>query len=162
MKPLVVFYSYTGNTEKVAHRVAEALGAPTAEIRTVTPYEGDYDTVVKQGHREVRRQYRPPILPLTPGTDSFDTVILCTPVWWYTFAPAVGSFLDGASLDGKRIYPIATNGGWLGHTFPDIAKAAPGAQVAPGLDLCFDGDRQRTPEAALTDYIETIRRADAH
>lgn len=140
-----------------ARRVADALGAPTAEIRTVTPYEGDYDTVVKQGHREVRAHYRPPIHPLSVDMDAFDTVILCTPVWWYTFAPAVGSFLDGAKLDGKKIFTIATNGGWLGHTFPDVAKACPGATVMPGLDLCFDGDRQRTPEAALDAYVETVK-----
>lgn len=160
MKPLVVYYSYTGNTKKIAHRVAEALGAPTAEIRTVTPYEGDYDTVVKQGHREVKQHYHPPILPVDISPDGFDTVILLTPVWWYTYAPAVGAFLDGAKLAGKRIFPIVTNGGWLGHTFPDIEKACPGAQVAPGLDLCFDGDHMRTPESTLTDYIEAIRRAE--
>ena len=159
MKPLVIYYSYGGNTRRVALRVADALGAPSAEIRTVTPYEGDYNTVVKQGHREVKQHYRPPISPLDISPDGFDTVILCTPVWWYTFAPAVGSFLDGADLAGKRIFPVATNGGWLGHTFPDIAKACPGAEVAAGLDLCFDGDRMRTPESALTDYIEAIRRA---
>lgn len=159
MKALVVYYSYGGNTRRIALRVADALGAPVTEIRPVTPYEGDYDAVVKQGHREVRRHYHPPILPTDIAPDDFDTVILCTPVWWYTFAPAVGSFLDGVKPDGKKIYTIATNGGWLGHTFPDVAKACPGAQVAEGLDLCFDGDRMRTPESALTDYIEVIRRA---
>ncbi|MFR0950782.1 MAG: hypothetical protein ACLSFT_09770 [Ruminococcus callidus] len=45
------------------------------------------------------------------------------------------------------IYPFATNGGWLGHTFADIAEACPTATVKAGLNIRFNEDRLVTPEA---------------
>ena len=45
----------------------------------------------------------------------FDTIILGAPVWWYTFAPAMHTFLKNTDLSRKTIYPFATNGGWIGR-----------------------------------------------
>lgn len=88
----------------------------------------------------------------------YDTVVLGSPVWWYTFAPAVHSFLKEADLVGKRVYPFATNGGWLGHTLKDFAKACKGAEVKPGLDVRFDGARLRTPEQDILRWAKGVQK----
>ena len=46
MKKLVVYYSYTGNTKKLAKIIAEKIGAETLEIETQTQYSDDYFLVV--------------------------------------------------------------------------------------------------------------------
>ena len=89
MKAIVIYYSYSGNTKNIALHIAEALNADTAVIDTVKAYEGDYDAVVEQGHDEIRKGFRPPIKPINVDLSQYDTIILGTPVWWYTFAPAV-------------------------------------------------------------------------
>ena len=63
------------------------------------------------------------------GIRMYDEVILGTPVWWYTFAPAMHTFLKENDLSGKTVYPFATNGGWIGHTFKDFANACGTADV---------------------------------
>lgn len=157
MKPIVIYYSYGGNTKAVAERFAAALNADLAEIRTVTPYTGSYDAVVDQGQQEVNQGYQPPIQPLEADLSQYDTVILGTPVWWYTFAPAVNTFLRSADLAGKTVYPFATNGGWLGHTFQDIQKALPQSKVQPGLNLRFNESAQLTSEGELKKWINKIK-----
>lgn len=156
MKRIVVYYSYGGNTRRVAEKLRRALGADIAEIRTVEPYTGSYDDVVDQGRREVNSGFLPEIQPVEVDLSRYDTVILGTPVWWYTFAPAMGSFLHGADLSGKTVYPFATNGGWLGHTFKDFARVCRGARVQAGLDIRFNGGRQLTPDAGIEAWAKEI------
>lgn len=92
MKAIVIYYSYSGNTKNIALHIAEALNADTAVIDTVKAYEGDYDAVVKQGKDEINKGFKPPIKPINIDLSQYDTIILGTPVWWYTFAPAVKTF----------------------------------------------------------------------
>ena len=146
MKTLILYYSYGGNTRRVAQMIQKEVGGDLAEIQTVQPYTGDYNAVVDQGQ------------PLTVDLKDYDTVVLGSPVWWYTFAPAVHSFLKEADLVGKRVYPFATNGGWLGHTLKDFAKACKGAEVKPGLDVRFDGARLRTPEQDILRWAKGVQK----
>ena len=122
MKALVLFYSYGGNTRRVAKLVQQETGADLCEIETVTPYTGSYNAVVDQGQREVNSGFEPELKPISADLSQYDTIILGTPVWWYTFAPAMRTLLAHQDFSGKVIYPFATNGGWLGHTFQDIGR----------------------------------------
>lgn len=157
MKKLVVYYSVGGNTRAVAKKIARALKADIAEIRTVKSYPDDYDVLVSLGKKEVESGYIPQIVPLSADLSQYDAVVIGTPVWWYTFAPAVKTFLANADLKGKRVYPFATNGGWLGHTPSDFRKALRGATVAPVLSIKFEEHIQSTPESAVKEWLASIR-----
>lgn len=111
MKTLIVYYSYTGNTKKIAEKIHKEIGGDIAEIKTVVPYKESYNSVVEQGKKEVNQGYMPEIEPLGVNLEEYDTIILGTPVWWYTFAPAVKTFLEQNDFSGKKIYTFATNGG---------------------------------------------------
>ena len=115
MKSVIVYYSYGGNTKEIAEMIHKNTGAEMAEIKTVTPYKGSYNSVVSQGQKEVNRGYMPEIMPLEIDINNYDKIFLGTPVWWYTFAPAVKTFLNNNDFNGKTICPFITNGGWIGH-----------------------------------------------
>ena len=157
MKTLILYYSYGGNTRSIAHHLQQLLGCDIAEIQTAAPSAGDYDAVVEQGQQEVNRGYEPPIRPLDQNPTEYDTVLLGMPVWWYTFAPAVKTALSAVDWNGKTVYPFATNGGWIGHTFQDVAKACAGAQVKKGVNIQFDGDRLNTKMAEIDRWAEQVR-----
>lgn len=157
MKTLVLYYSYGGNTRSVAQRIGQALGCDIAEILTATPYTGSYDAIVSQGQREVDTGYEPPIQMLNKNVKDYDTVILGTPVWWYTFAPAVKTALSAYDWHGKTVYPFATNGGWIGHTFRDIEKACTGATVKKGLNIRFSEDQMLTPAADIDRWVQRVK-----
>ena len=49
----------------------------------------------------------PEIEPIQSDLSQYDKIILGTPVWWYTFAPAVKTFLMENSLAGKKVWTFA-------------------------------------------------------
>ena len=157
MKTLILYYSYGGNTKRIAEMIQGEIGGDIARIDTIAPYDGDYNTVVDQGQREVAEGYCPELKPLRIDLAAYDTVVLGSPVWWYTFAPAMHSFLKQADLTGKTVYPFVTNGGWLGHTLEDFDRACKGAVVKPGLNVRFDESTLRTPESEIQRWAKGIR-----
>ena len=159
MKKLVVYYSIGGNTRAVAERIARTLHADIVEIRTVKEYPDDYDVLVGLGQKEVESGYLPAIHPLDIDFTRYDAVIIGTPVWWYSFAPAVKKFLSCYRWKGRKIYPFATNGGWLGHTYSDFKKAARGALVAPILNAKFEEKEQVTPDDVVKEWLQDIKNA---
>lgn len=157
MKSAVIYYSYGGNTHRIADRIAKELGADLFRIDTAVAYDGDYNSVVDQGQREVNRGYCPEIKSLPLNLENYDTVILGTPVWWYTFAPAMHTFLRDNDLSGKTVYPFATNGGWIGHTFEDFAAACKSANVKKGMNIRFEETDLITPQSDIDKWINQIK-----
>lgn len=157
MKTLILYYSYSGNTRKIAQMIQKEIGGDMEEIKTVEPYVGDYNTVVDQGKHEVDSGYMPEIEPLSADPSDYDCVALGSPVWWYTFAPAIKTCLNKYSLDGKMIFPFATNGGWIGHIFKDIKKICGNADVRQGINIRFDGDRLVTEESDIVKWAQNIK-----
>lgn len=155
MKSIVIYYSYGGNTRRIADMIQKEAGCDVVEIKTVRPYTGNYDAVVDQGKREVESGFMPEIEPVNVDLSGYDTVILGTPVWWYTFAPAMKTFLHDTDLSGKTVYPFATNGGWIGHTFKDFGKECQGAKVQPGCNIRFNEEMLLTPEEEIVKWIRS-------
>lgn len=156
MNPLVLYYSYSGNTRKVAERIAQQTGGHIAAIEVETPYPASYKAVVQQGEREVKAGFAPRIKPLAVNIDDYDTVIIGTPVWWYTFAPPLKTALAGYNWAGKTVYPFATHGGGPGQTLAHIAAACKGAAAKPGLDIYFSASNMRIGQDELDAWIRTI------
>lgn len=156
-KKLILFYSYTNNTRKIAEAIEKETGFPMAEIETCEKYSGDYNSVVSQGKKEVDEGFKPKIKKLSIDLNNYDTIILGTPVWWYTFAPAVKTFLEENNLSGKTIIPFATNGGWIGHTIKDIEKTCPDFHVKDAINIEFNGKNLVTDKKVIKNWIENIK-----
>lgn len=153
---LTAYYSLGGNTKKIAQMICRVTGGELAEIQMSLPYTGSYNEIVSQGQEEVNRGYLPELKPFTADLSAYDKIILGTPVWWYTFAPAMHTFLQGQDWAGKEVYPFATNGGWLGHTFQDFEAACSKGQVHPGLNVKFNGKTLKTPQEEIIAWAKQI------
>lgn len=156
MKTLIIYYSLNGNTKKIAEMLQQETDATLEEIKTIESYIGDYETIVEQGHKEVKNGFMPEIQELSVDLSEYDIIILGTPVWWYTFAPAVKTFLNQYDLSGKHIYPFATNGGWIGHTFKDIAEECKNSRMHTGLDIKFKEKKLCSSEAEIRRWVSSM------
>lgn len=61
MNTLIAYFSYTGHTKGIAKQLQELTGGTLFEIKPAVPYSEDYDTTERQGRRETRDGYRPPL-----------------------------------------------------------------------------------------------------
>lgn len=164
-KTLVVYFSYTaGNTKRIAEKISKAVGADIIELEPEVPYSKDYDKVVEQGEEEVKRGYRPKLKPLGVNLNDYGRIIVGSPTWWYSPAPAVMSFLDSHDLHGKTVIPFMTNAGWPGHVIKDMTAAAEhsGAKVENSHEFRFSAsdahrDEMKTSESELEKWIESLK-----
>jgi flavodoxin len=165
MKTLVVYYSLTGNTEKIARRIADALGADLEKIEVAQPYEGSYQQIVSLAEGEVNRNYQRPIKPLKNKVADYDRIIVGTPTWWYKMASPVLTFLSNNNFAGKTIVPYMTNAGWPGTVIDDMTSLArrQGAKVGNGHEFLFNTNANgytsgmTTPKRVLEHWIDMLR-----
>ena len=160
MKAVVVFYSQTcGNTRKIAEMIALTTGAALAEIKTVEDYGRDYDAVMVRARDEINSGFLPEIRPLSADLSAYDTVIIGTPTWWYTMAPAVRKFLRSTDLTGKRVYAFQTHGGQPGSALKDMRRLSKGENISDFM-VEFDsmgGSQMKTSIDELRTWIQSIQ-----
>ena len=152
MKTLIVYYSYTNNTEKVAKKIAELKKYDILKLEPLVDYSTDYQKVVDEEEAKMDSEEIVELKPINIDLNQYDRIILGTPVWWYTMAPVVRSFLSGNNLNGKKVIAFITNGGWIGHTVEDIKKYC---EIENYINLKFNSDKIQD-EKFLLDWIDNL------
>lgn len=161
MRTLIFYYSQAvGNTERIANMLQDALDSDMEKIDTVKPYTGTYEEISEQGHREVNNGYKPEIKHVNLNPDMYDRVIILTPTWWYTMAPAIHTLFDKINLKGKDVALVQTHAGWPGHALNDMEKLCKDANVISKKDIQFDssgGTDMVTPTKEIEEWIESLK-----
>lgn len=157
-KKLVVYYSYTGNTKMIAERIQKILNCDVLEIKPVIPYSTDYQTVVDEEQNNESTGKTPEIEKIDKDLSKYDEIIVGTPVWWYTIAPVIRTFLKENNLKDKIIKPFATNAGWLGQTFKEIERLCPDSKVENGMNIVFESysDKLETSTEQIDNWINSL------
>ena len=113
-KTLVVYYSASGTTKRVATAIADATGADLYEITPVEPYTSD-DLNWTNSSSRVSREHDDESLrdialtEITPADwDSYDTVLIGYPIWWGIAAWPVDGFVEANDFTGKAVIPLCT------------------------------------------------------
>lgn len=135
-KMMVVYYSQTSNTKAVATEIATRLNVHLEEIVPVEPYEGDFNATIERGKKELDEGIFPEIQPLTVDVAKYDIIFVGYPIWFGTYAPPIGTFLNQVDLSGKKIVPFCTFGsGGLESSAKDLYKAEPEAVLLDGYGV---------------------------
>lgn len=139
MKSVILFYTWSGQTKKMAEIIAKKTGADILEIKASTPYSQTYDAVVKQAKDEIRKGFLPEINDTDCDLSRYDVIYIGTPIWWGTMAPPLATFLNSHDFSGKIVMPFSTHGGGgKGHSDRDIAKLCAGAEVKE-MYIAYEG-----------------------
>ena len=140
---LVVYYSHSGNTRKIAELIREQVDGDLYAIEPETAYPVSYDAVVKQAKKEIQAGFHPRLKTPAPAVAQYDAVFVGTPNWWSTLAPPIAAFLSEHDFAGRIVIPFCTHGGGGGgRVEKDLAGLCSGATVLPGLVLSGDGGAQ--------------------
>ena len=161
MKALIVCYSYSGNTYRVAQAIQQMTQAELCQIFPSQPYPVVFSQLLEQVKREVKTKYRPSLIGNLRSPREFDTVFVGSPNWCGTIAPPLASWLRGNDLSGKRVLPFASHwGGVAGDMQTDVVALCPKAQVGSTLEVLGDGGGRLEEivalwlESALGSYVQ--------
>ena len=142
-RPLIVFFSRTGRTRRLAAMIRERVGGDMAELKTVKPYPQDYDATVSQAKKEQQAGARPALATELPPLEGCGTVFLGYPNWWGTMPMALFTLLEKYDFSGKTVVPFCTHGGSrLGRSVDDIRKLCPKARMLQGFAAFGDSVEQ--------------------
>ncbi len=114
-KTLVVYYSASGNTKRVAEYIAEAAGADIFEIVPTEVYTSDdlnwtnSDSRVSREHDDESLRDVPLTTTEVENWGDYDTVFIGYPIWWGNAAWPIDNFVKGNDFTGKTVIPFATS-----------------------------------------------------
>lgn len=155
-KTLTAYFSASGVTAKAAEAVAEAAGSDIFEIEPAVPYtQADLNWMDKKSRSTIEMNdptCRPEIASKVDDMDSYDTIFLGFPIWWYREPSIIDTFLESYDFTGKKIVLFATSGGsGFGKTAQGLKKLVPGADIVEGRLL-----NGRPGSAVLKEWISEI------
>jgi flavodoxin len=134
-KVLVVYYSFEGNTRFIAEAIAKELGADIQELKPVKDLKSKGFSKYVWGGRQVVTKKMPKLLPLEKKPEDYDAIFIGTPVWAYTFAPALRTFFAEHPLKGKKIALFMCHGGGPKDAMAKFEAEVSGSTVIGRLDL---------------------------
>lgn len=152
VKSLVVYHSRTGYTRRVAQALARRLDAELEEIRIVQPMGGWPGYLMCA--IEAIAGLAPALQPSAKSPAGYSLVVVGTPIWFWSLASPVRSWLEKNPLQGQRVAFFCTMGSSGANcAFSTMSKLA-GAPPVATLSLS-----DRETDAGATGKIDSFVRA---
>lgn len=143
MKPktLVVYYSRTGITKKLASAIAQHLNADIEEI--IDTHKRSWLIGYIKAWRDAALKRQTDIQPLTSNISKYSLVCIGTPVWDFSLATAIRTFLTiyEKKLPSALVFFCTQASAWAQGTFQEMASIA---NKKPILTICYTSKEIRS------------------
>jgi flavodoxin len=135
MKIAVVFYSLDGNCALVAEELKAQLNADLIRVQTVDEKKRGKMGMLFWGCGMVFSRKNPPIKPVQFDPSAYDLIIMGAPVWAYSSAPPLLTFISQAGITGKKIALFVCHGGGMGKSLTKLKALLPGNDIVSEIDF---------------------------
>lgn len=137
---LVAYFSASDTTARAAQNLARAIDADLFEIVPEQPYSSadlSWNNSSSRSSVEMNDDAcRPGVSSMVDHMESYNTIFVGFPIWWYVEPRIIDTFLEAYNFEGKTIIPFATSGGsGLGKAPQRMQEIAKGSTVKPGKML---------------------------
>ena len=158
MKTLMVYYSYSGMTEKVAKIYASELSkAGDVTIQKLKPKQ-EITTFLGQCRAAFSKKRAELEGNVIFDAKGYDLVIIGSPVWAFAPVPAMNTYLDKLSgLEDKKVIILLTSGSGagVGNCFNVIKKILEEKKAAK-VDTINVPNRAMHDEGAITAALKKL------
>ncbi len=112
-KSLIVYFSCTDTTKKIAEYVQEITGADIYRIEPEVPYTAEDLNYGDASTRATREQNdssaRPAIAGKVENMSRYQNIVIAYPIWWGQAPRIISTFLESYDFSGKTIVPVCTS-----------------------------------------------------
>lgn len=156
-KSVIVYYSQTGTTKKLAGILKQAVNADEFELQMVTAYPSTYDsTIAAVGAQRESKQW-PELVNAKLDLAKYDTVYLGYPIMFGSFAPPIYTFLDSNDLSGKVVVPFCTYGsGGRKASAAELKTLEPNANVTLAMGISNKRMSREDGDSTAKAEVETF------
>ena len=134
-KTLIIYYSYSGTTERVAERLQTLTNADLYELELENPYTGDSNEVSDRVFAERDADKMPELSGELPDLSEYDRILIGTPVWNADMSNPVASYLEQTDFGKKTVAPFWTYITDQGSTAKNFVKRCRNAEMTDGLAI---------------------------
>ncbi len=157
-KTLIVYFSASGSTEKVANVIAEETGGNLFELEPVNPYSSeDLDWTadgsrVNLEHDDESLRSIELVNTSVENWNAYDTVFVGYPIWWGIAAWPVDEFITSNDFSGKTVIPFCTSAS------SGIGESAALLSEMAGTGNWQDGYRfsSNASDSEITEWLSTL------
>ena len=157
MKILIIYYSRTGTTRKVAEAMARLLPADIGELHDLENRDGIRGWFMSCWSAARRKEAR--IAPVSADASGYEHVVIGTPVWVGTMAAAVRTYLKANFGKFGRYSVFTTQGSFKRQRVFDDIKALVGQAPYLELQLTTASVRAGEFDRHLKDFVLEIKRS---
>lgn len=152
---LIAYFSWSGNTQRLAGMIQEQTGGDLFRIEMETPYTDNESALSGLALQEQRNDTRPPLSTHVEEMDNYAVVFIGYPNWWNDAPMPVFTFLEEYDFSGKTVIPFTTYGdGGFGRSVNSIKESLRGVTIADGLAI-----QEHTLEdapAKVTQWLQSL------
>ncbi len=136
MKGIVLYYSQTSVTKRIAEEIAKLLKIDAVSVDIEKPYSGSYQETIDRCLAEIPSNTLYKLTKLNVNLSDYDTVFIGFPIWFGTYARPIMSLLKETDFSGKTLVPFCTFGsGGLFSSTINLKNACPKAKVLDGYGV---------------------------
>lgn len=107
-RDLVVYYSYSRQTERVAKRLAKTLGADLCAVETLEKYPNEPKATSERAQEERRLDRLPQIAGDRPDPRDYDRIFVGGPTWNGVVSAPLVRYLRETDFSGKTVVSFWT------------------------------------------------------
>ena len=122
LKIAVVYYSLDGNTEHVANSIGATVKADLIKIKPLKDLKKKGFLKYFFGGMQVVLGAKPAIQVIKQNINSYDIIVIGTPVWANSYVPAIKTFMAKYPLKNKKIALYCCYDGNQGKTIKNLKK----------------------------------------
>lgn len=159
MKVLVIYYSQSGKTKRLAEEIAKnfKVAGNEVELASIEPVEEkDYTTNV----REAREGVEAKIKPAMTDVSGYDLICVGTPVWSSSPATSVNGYIASITgIKGKKVACFAPcGGGSAGSTLEKLRTKLEGKEAIVVDTFGIDSTRPFSEDVrqSVKDFVRKL------
>ena len=154
---LIIYFSWSNNTETMANYIHDAIGGDIERIVPVFAYPENYNDTADVAKAQQDNDERPEFEALELDPTSYDTVFIGYPIWWYSLPMIMETFFDTYDFAGITIVPFNTHEGSKdGGTYDMIKDREPNAIVLEGLPIQGGNIYDEASRKAVNDWLNSL------
>jgi len=160
MKTLVIYFSRTGHTQKIAEAIAANYGSDIEKIKEVNDWSG-VSRYLAAG-RDAMFKRPGSIQSAHKEPAQYDLIILGTPIWAWNLSPPMRAYIAGHKSKLNQVAFFCTEGGSGGkRAFRQMADLI-GKQPVATLEVTESDLRTGADQEKLNTFYHTIAHQTGH
>ena len=165
-KTLIVYYSYTNNTEQIVDDLKTMINADVIEVEPVNKnldYAANNYAIVTEQLNKIKNNPNdassyPAIDPVTVDMSKYNTVIIATPLWWSQMASNMQTLLFkyGNEMAGKNIgLIVSSHSSGISGVEADAKRLVPNGKFY-AKSLWINASKHSQRKALLEQWLKDV------